>query len=41
MQADIAQIIDTGWKSGKSSADVAAEILREFDVVVGQPESGS
>jgi hypothetical protein len=31
MQADIAQIIDAGWKSGKSSADVAAEILREFD----------
>src|SRR5216684_5981194 len=32
MQADIAQIIKAGWNSGKSSDDVAAEILREFDV---------
>ncbi len=31
MLADIAQIIDAGWKSGKSAADVAGEILREFD----------
>ena len=31
MLADIAQIIDAGWKSGQSSAEVAAEILREFD----------
>src|SRR5216684_349137 len=32
MQADIAQIIKAGWSSGKSSDDVATEILREFDV---------
>jgi hypothetical protein len=31
MRADIAQIIDRGWKAGKSSNDVAEEILREFD----------
>jgi hypothetical protein len=37
MQADVAQIVDAGWKSGKSSDDIAAEILREIDVV-GQPK---
>ncbi|HEU0038026.1 MAG TPA: hypothetical protein VFR76_02015 [Verrucomicrobiae bacterium] len=31
MLADIAQIIDVGWKAGKSAAEVAGEILREFD----------
>jgi len=30
MLADIAQIINDGWKSGKPPADVAAEVLREF-----------
>ena len=32
MQADIAQIISNGWKSGKGPHAVAEEILREFDV---------
>ncbi len=32
MQADIAQIISDGWKSGKGPHVVAEEILREFDV---------
>jgi hypothetical protein len=31
MRADIAQMIDAGWKTGKSSSEVAEEILREFD----------
>lgn len=31
MLADLAQIIDAGWKAGKSSVEVAGEILREFD----------
>ena len=31
MFVDIAQIIDAGWKSGKSSHDVAIEIFQEFD----------
>ncbi len=31
MLADIAQIIDAGWKSWKSAAEVALEIVREFD----------
>ena len=36
MRNDIAQMISDGWKSGKSSIDVAEEILREFDAV-GEP----
>jgi hypothetical protein len=32
IQADIKQIISEGWRNGKSSAEVAAEILREFDM---------
>lgn len=32
MRADIEQIISEGWRNGKTSAEVAAEILREFDV---------
>jgi hypothetical protein len=31
MLADIAQMIDDGWRNGRASTDVAAEILQEFD----------
>lgn len=31
MQADIAQIIHQGWANGKTSVEVAAEIVREID----------
>jgi len=31
MQADIAQIISEGWSNGKTSAEVAEAVLREFD----------
>ena len=32
MHADIAQIISEGWRNGKTSSEVAEEIVREFFV---------
>jgi hypothetical protein len=40
MLADIAQIIDAGWRAGKSSADVAEEVLREFEAPTVRPSQG-
>jgi hypothetical protein len=41
MRADIAQMIDAGWKTGKSSSEVAEEILREFDASTVSSTNGN
>ena len=40
MRNDIAQMISDGWKSGKSSIDVAGEILQEFDAAITLDNGG-
>lgn len=39
MQADIAQIIERGWRNATSPKEIAAEILRECDASAQAPSA--